>query len=161
MSEPHAAPPADASPPVATLEPPSPEATTLTAESAPLPAVRPRLSRAVWVFSALLVVLLAGLSVLAVVYVNNRRTADRVLGEQAAQIATLTEKSTNQSESITAKEGQIQDTKARTERLEAENASYVACKKAVQDLFDAGRNKDAAGVTAGFVAIARDCREVA
>jgi uncharacterized protein HemX len=167
MSEPHAVPPPPpdvppALPPaVATLDPSSPGATTLTAESAPPTAVRPRLSRGGWVFGALLVVLLAGLSVLAVVYVNNKRTADRVLGEQTSKIATLTEKTANQRETITNKERQISDSRENTDRLRTKNAGYEACKLSVQHLFDAGQNKDNAGVIAGFIAIAQDCKEVA
>lgn len=157
MSEPLAVPPPDPAPTL-TAEPVPP----LSAPPAvPAPPARPRLSRAVWVFTALLVVLIAGLSALGVAYVNNKRTADRVLAEQSSHIAQLTEKTGNQEETITRKDAQLHDLQVSTDRLTQKNASYATCKKSVQDLVDAARNKVSAAIVPALAAIARDCKEVA
>jgi len=143
----------------------------LTGESAPvavvavaplaLVEVKPRLSAGVWVFSVLLVLLLTGLGVLGVVYTNNKRTAERVQGEQSARITQLTETTDKQTQTIDKTEQQIRDVQAQVQELTAKNAGFEACRKAVQSLYDAGVAQSTPGVQAAMAAMLRDCKEVA
>jgi hypothetical protein len=124
---------------------------------APLPPPRPRLSRLVWVFAALIVVQLAGAAVAAVAYVDDRKTAAARLAAADAQVHAAQLETDAMKRVLDSQDRNLTDDKAKLADLQKKAQSLGGCEAAVQALVDAATRNDIPGQQPLLAAMATAC----
>lgn len=135
---------------------PTADATQLTPD-ATQPAPARRRNGLTWVLGVLAVLLLTGTAVGVVLFLNTKQQTDQRLADQRSHIAELKQKLEDQDGEIRARQSAIDRAAAEYFAARTKLHEKNPCTAAAQDLWDAGKRGDLAGVAALTVPMVNAC----
>jgi peptidoglycan hydrolase CwlO-like protein len=110
------------------------------------PATPPKAkwSKALWVFAALVVLLVTGLGVVGVVYANDKAVADRVLEDQQKQLDDLNKTINDRTKTISDRDAELTATRSETEDTAAKTKEFQNCSTTARQFLEAAEAEDTA-----------------
>jgi hypothetical protein len=134
------------------------------AEPAPWPPIpvapaapKVRLSRLVWVFAGLILVQLAGATVAAVVYLDDKHVAQTAIARQDKQITDLQASNKMLADIADSQAKNVATAKAALATLQEQGKPLAGCEAAVQALIDAATKNDVDAQQPLLTAMAKAC----